>query len=285
MTEEITNQEQIPVDPDGEVDSLLDDLVEEPVPDGETADGILFIDRTIDARLQRAAIILQNASGITAIADKLAPYGYDQAKFDEGWALYSEARDLSDRQKDTYAARVGARSRFAFKMRALYSCYQHYLVISRVLFEGDAGVAELFEFDGKRKYRIAGRIAQIRRFFTYAMKEELFPVFTANGVPISAFSDALADVAEVEGLYGVYKNARSLSQKTTLARNEALFVLETWIKLLISFARMALADDEQLLESLMILVRTPRVTSKDRQKNPVFPKPPLDLPPFVIVNP
>ena len=48
------------------------------------------------------------------------------------------------------------------------------------------------------------------------------------------------------------------------------------------FARIALADDPQLMESLLVLVRSPSPASKDRQKTPprVF-----ETPPFAIDDP
>ncbi len=289
MSEENDILEPIPPEQDGEIDELLDEPVEtQETEEGETENGTAdaVIDLSVEARLLRARIILQNASGNPSISAALLPYGYDETKFDEGWALYDAAKALSDTQKELWAARIGAYSRFRIEFNALNNDYIVKVKVSRIFFEGDAGVFELLQLGARRERRLAKLIDQMRRFYANALKAEIVGTFTDNGVTVASLNDRLEHASTVEKLYGVYKDKRSLAQQATIDRNAALDVMETWLRVLLAFAQAALEGDEQLLESLLLLVRTPRTASKDRQKtSPRYPAPPLDMPPIGIINP
>lgn len=285
MSEENLLNDAIPPEPDGEVDDLLDELVEEETTETDTDEAV--VDESVEARLRRAYVILYNASGGNpAIADALVVFGFDAARFDDGWALYNTAKELSDIQKVRYAARIGAYSRFDMNLETMVSAYRKYLRIARNLYEGDAGVTELLELTGDRERRTAKFIEQMRRFFANALKAEIVGTFTENGITEQVLNQWLTKATEVDTLYAVYRDARSIAQSATLARNDALFELESWLRRLLVFAQAALEDDTQLLESLMVLVRTPKVSSKDRQKKvPQYPVPPFELPPMGVIVP
>ncbi len=244
----------------------------------ETEKKTLIESRSLAARLLRARLAHENAWTNPEISAALAEFGYDAAKFEEGQLLVDTATTFTMLRKEKYALRVGLNERFRALLDDTNRYYLRFFRIARNIFSEENGAIHLLELKGDREDTIAGNIAQVRLFFTNALKPDILAVLTEFNITADKLNEGLAKVNQTEAAYADFQEADSLSQQLTMDRDTAFEAMEAWIKMMLVVAESALCDRPQLLEALGLLIRSATITSKDRQKKPPrFPLPPFDF--------
>ena len=102
---------------------------------------------TVDERLLRASIVIENATTNSVIAVAIETLGYDAAKLDEGRAAVDAAVALAILQRENYARCTIAKYAFQEVRDEMLSFYAACSAIARVLFDDDEGTYDMLELD------------------------------------------------------------------------------------------------------------------------------------------
>lgn len=209
---------------------------------------------TIDAKLVSSQVAIANAMDNDAIKAPLAAFGYDEAKLQEGKALYEAAQTKHDQQKKEYGEQYAATDAFEAAMNSANKDYMTHLKIARVALRDLRGAAEALQLEGRRKKTYAGWLKQAGIFYTNALADEETKTALAKfGIDEAKLTAGKAAVQEVADKQAAQFKEKGEAQAATAARDEALEGLLDWMSDFVAIARIALENDPQLLEMLGIV--------------------------------
>lgn len=212
---------------------------------------------SIDQQLSAAQLALSNARTDPDLSGPLAEFGYDAARLDEGWALYTAAAAAQQRQAQEYGEQYSASDAFTAAWEAAQADYSRSLKIARIALKGDRGAAARLSLDGARKRSLAGWLAQANQFYTNALADA--PTLAALGrfgISQEKLAAGQAQVAAVESLAAAQKKETGEAQQATQERDTSLEALDEWMGDFLAIARIALEENPQWLEKMGVLART-----------------------------
>ncbi|MDF9799381.1 Na+/phosphate symporter [Catalinimonas alkaloidigena] len=135
--------------------------------------------------------------------------------------------------------------------------YTRHCKKARLAFEGQRGILEQLQLPGKRKGDIHGLMSQINAFYSkieqYAEQISKFDISQEEVAQTKAMLEALA-AARLQQI-----ESKGEAQHATHQRDASRKELRKWMAQFRKVARIALADEPQLLESLGIVVPTQKV--------------------------
>ncbi|MEQ6121592.1 hypothetical protein [Reichenbachiella sp. MALMAid0571] len=209
---------------------------------------------TIDARMLNAQVAIDNALGNDTIKAALALFGYDEAKLNEGQALYEDASGKQNKQKQEYGEQYQATDALDAAMSAANAVYMRHVKIARIALRAQRGVAQALDLDGRRKQTYSGWINQASVFYTNALADAGIKTALAQfGITDQALTDALAAIKDVEAKLAAQLKEKGEAQDATKVRDEAFEELQDWMSDFVAISRIALENDPQLLEVLGIV--------------------------------
>lgn len=211
---------------------------------------------SIAQQLAAAQLALSNARTDPALSGPLADFGYDAARLDAGWALYTAAATAQQRQSQEYGEQYSASDAFTMAWEAAQADYSRYLKIARITLKGERGANAALGLDGVRKKSWAGWLAQARQFYTNALADATALTALARfGVSQEKLAAGQALVDGAEALAAAQKKETGEAQQATQERDAALESLDEWLDDFLAIARIALEEQPQALEKMGILVR------------------------------
>jgi hypothetical protein len=210
---------------------------------------------SLGARLVRANLVIENAKSDDVIRKAVARYNYDDARFQEGVALYERARELSHRKSQAYGDKGEATGILHKKMEELKKKYKEHLELARLSLNNEPSAVEMLVLGGQRKRRAAGWMDDVRQFYTNALSEpKVINGLSRYAVTKKDLEEAQALVEEVEKAAADQEKKKGLAKQATSERNKALKELEQWVSQLVKICRLALGKNSQHLEKLGIVV-------------------------------
>ncbi len=208
---------------------------------------------TIEKKLENYGIALEGGINHPFISRKLTGMGYDKKKIGEGITLWEEVLELEAMKDDGYSNRHDTSDALKTNAEAAHQLYIRHITYSRLAYKGDASNWKKLKLTGKRKGDLTGWTAQARAFYRNVM-----PVAAAlNNMGIT--TEELQEAKDMIQTIG--KTRTQLQQKageaqwSTQKRNKALKKLDVWMQRYIKVAKLALEDDNQLLEVLGVVVK------------------------------
>ena len=209
---------------------------------------------TIASRLLFAQNAITNALGSEEIKSAMAAYGYDEARLQNGNALYNKASELQTLQVKEYGDQYSATDAMNLAKALANKSYIEYLKIARIALIGDRGAGASLQLDGKRKVTFSGWLAQAKTFYTNVLAlAEVIAAMGGFGITQEKLVAGQQLVDEVEQKLNVQLLEKGEAQNATQVRDEAFEELEDWMGNFITIARIALADKSQYLEVLGII--------------------------------
>lgn len=223
--------------------------------------------RSLDAFMESRRQLIFNAASDDEIKALVEPYGYPEAKLDEGKNIYNAADAAVEKQKSDYARQFEAKSIFDAAFDEAEEEYIELITLVRLALGGDPVKLMVLGLDGKRPKKFSSWLRRANRFYNNAIDNaELLPLVAEYGVTNARLTAGRELVKKVETANDEHDKARGTAQQSTVDRNESIKVLDEWTSAFKTVCRMALKDRPQLLERLGIVVLSAGYTRKTKEE-------------------
>jgi hypothetical protein len=197
---------------------------------------------------------ISNALNIPSIQQALAKYGYDQARLNNGLALYNEASRLNEFQKKEYGEQFEATDALHLAKAQAGKRYMKHLKIARVVLKNNRNAGESMQLHGDRKDSLSGWISQAKVFYANALSNDSILANLAEfGLNRESLEPVQAAVLDVEQKYNAQLKEMGEAQQATKDRDTAFDLLQNWVSDFTQIARVALEEQPQYLEMLGIV--------------------------------
>jgi hypothetical protein len=210
----------------------------------------------IEEILYEAGLCINNSLSDAKIMNAVSPMGYTETKLNEGAALLQEATVLVETQKKEYGEVDEARNSFEAGRKAAHKTYMDMIHIGRVAFKDDVKATSTLDLNGRRARTLSGWLKQTLGFYRAVMaNDEWKAAFAVYGQTEEKLSTQVAAIEKVARASEAVKKEMGDAQNATLERDMKLEELAEWVSDYEVIARIALADNPQLLEKLGIVVK------------------------------
>lgn len=212
--------------------------------------------KTSEAKsLELARLAIENTENQTQIATSMAEYGYGPDTMAVGRALYQSARLAFDSNKTETDESEAAFIVFDAKRTQLEKMYSDHRKKAKVVFNTDPITANRLGILGAKPQAYANWVETVRKFYNTSVADaEIQAKLTRLKITEIQLNTGLELLAEMESLRTAYFKEKGESQDATALKDAALAKLDDWMGEFVSYARIALEDHPQLLESLGITV-------------------------------
>ncbi len=205
----------------------------------------------ISRELTGHGIALDNYDSNPAIQDRMGLYMYTPEKIADGRTLYEEAWALVTAQKEEYGEQYQATRELYQAWAAAKAFYTPLLGVARVAFKKDANTRDALELDGARKTSIPNWTTQTMFFYNNLLeKEDRLAKMAQLGITEAQIQAGLEKNIALQKALSARKDERAEAIDATRARNKKLDELEDWMDDFKEIAKVALAGDPALLETL-----------------------------------
>ncbi len=206
--------------------------------------------------LQNYGVLFQNLNKETELSAELAEYGYDAARIAKGKELYDKAVESYQKSKKESTEETTASMSFRKKLDEITQLYLSDRKKVKLIFKDQPDVL--------KNLSLKGAVSQVNANFLQEMKD-LYQSLDENQVLQEAvkvfkitpeyIKSQLDKIKQIELAYGDYLQEKGESQQATKDKNKAFAELDKWVKELYGFAKLALEDRPQLLESIAKIVK------------------------------
>ena len=208
---------------------------------------------SIEQKLENYRIALEGGMNHPIISQRVAVLGYDKKKVREGIGLHNEVIQLESLKNERYGNQRGSHDTLKADREAAWQLYIKHVTFARLAFKGNKAVWQKLQLSGKRKSTLAGWLAQSRIF--YQEITHVTETMATVGITAEELQQAWAMIEAVAQARTQYQQEAGEAQWATQKRNQSLRELEVWMQRYLKVARLALEEDDQLLEVLGIVVK------------------------------
>jgi hypothetical protein len=210
--------------------------------------------QSIAQKMENARLLIEGAIHQPLINQELAKYGYPLKEIQKGKALLEKVVLLQSQKSTKYGAQFSASEQFKQDQTAAWDKYIYHIKVAKLAFRNDLGKQRQLQLNVARKRNLAGWLEQAR--FFYQEIQGMAAEMEQMGVTASELSQAQAMIEAVADTKRSYKGLEGEAQLATQERNIALKALEDWVRKFTKAARLALDENDQLLEGLGLMVPT-----------------------------
>lgn len=206
--------------------------------------------------LFQSGLRINNTLSDPTILSAVSPFGYTAEKMNEGAALLAEATTLTESQKREYGEVDEAQAECDSLKEKAHGMYMDMLAICKIAFKKDVKAITTLELSGRRAGTLSGWLNQTTSFYRAILANESWKAKLATFGQSEEILNA--QLAAVEAVATALENKRKEmgdAQNATKLRDEKLEALGEWVNDYEVIARIALADQPQLLEKLGIVVK------------------------------
>lgn len=191
------------------------------------------------------------------IAQELAEYGYDDAKIQEGKALYDTAIASQDANRKETKEEVQALEAFSTAYKELLERYKAHRKRAKIVFQDEPSALKILALKGTMPLRILSALEEIEILYTELDKDENYKKAVLKlKITEEDIQNQKNKLAEVRTAYAKYTTEKGESQQATKDKNQAFGAFEKWVRNFHTIAKIALEDRPQLLESLGKFIRS-----------------------------
>jgi hypothetical protein len=213
--------------------------------------------RNIDILLNSANVAIANSLTNSQVQAYLSEFGYTPERIQHGKQLYEAALTAYQQQRAGYGDQKTATTALTEAWDVAKKSYMRYVKIARIAFKDNAGVATRLQLEGIRKKTLSGWLVQANQFYTNLLNApELLTQLYDYGITADKLQAGQADVQAVVTANLFQKTEKGDAQIATETKSKAIAALQAWMSDFTAIARLALEDNQQLLESLGIVVKS-----------------------------
>ncbi len=207
--------------------------------------------QNIDEYLVRADVAIGNGREQPDIVAALEVFGYDDAVLQQGQDLLDAARTLCGEKLARYGIQIGATAALNEARARADRVYSDHRKLAAIAFKDAPEVQAALALDQAKKKSFSTWLTQVRRFYANLLAdEEALAAMDRFRITREKLEQAQALVEQTEILNQVQEREKGEAQKATRERDAALDELHEWMNEYKTVAKIALADDAQLLEAL-----------------------------------
>lgn len=194
----------------------------------------------------------------------IAEYGYDNARIEEGKALYDAFSKYHHQYLEKRQVSYSKTKALDALFRKVFKQYANFVKRLRWELKGDLETRTVLGAKGYRERTRAGFIDQATNFYNMAMKSETLSKIERYGVSIEKLQGGLQLVREYHDFCNVCDSLRGECQELIEKRNQAYLTLRDWMTAFITSSKIAYAGNLQTLEKLgMFMLNRPRRKRED----------------------
>lgn len=206
--------------------------------------------------LYQCGLRINNSLNDSVILSAVSRFGYNEEKLNLGKVLLNESEQLVqlfDKEHGEVDAAFSERNILQEKANATYTIP---FKVAKIAFKNDAAAQVALQLSGRRAVRFSKWLTQTKSFYNNLLANaQWLEVMAGYGITAEALTAGLEEVKEVESLNEVVMREKGDAQSATVARDNKLEELYEWVSDYEEIARIALMDNEQLLEKLGIVVK------------------------------
>lgn len=209
------------------------------------------VKRDIDGFLQQVRLGVDNSQNAAEINAALAAFGFGAAELADGAAKLAAAEGLQADQKDAYGVQQAATVALKTAFAEADKVYAMHRKLAKIAFSENKDAQVSLQLDKRKARGLDAWMGQTKVFYDNLLDHPDW--VTAMGrfnVTDLILQAAQAAVDNVSALNSAQENAKGRAQKSTQVRNAALDEMDLWYSEFRKIARIALAEDAQMLESL-----------------------------------
>lgn len=215
-----------------------------------------YMTLSLDQRLKRAQMAILNTLDDTEMLALLTPFGYDQARMEEGRDYYDAAQELHHSVATERGEKLGASADVADRWGAARVRLADDIALARIALRDNRGARATLRLDERRENSQARWIIQARQFYQRALADpNVVAAMSRFGTDQASLQEGLDKVNAFEEALRVRRKEDGDAQDATYRRNEAMSAMDQWVRDFRDVAKIALRDRPQLLERLGFMVR------------------------------
>ncbi|NQT24065.1 hypothetical protein HQ585_01790 [candidate division KSB1 bacterium] len=209
----------------------------------------------IDERLTRAQVAIDNALSDEPIKTLLTPFGYDDAKLNEGKTLIEQTVTLNQKQDKEYGEQFAATQELHALQTTAHKQYMDAVELARIKFRDNVKAWQALGLNGSRKKSLSGWVEQATKFYSNLLADsDLITAMSGFGYTQEKLQAELSQVQAVPAANANQAKETGEAQAATKERDAALDDLDQWMSDFKTVAKIALKDHDQWIEKLGLAV-------------------------------
>lgn len=209
---------------------------------------------SIRSKLLMAEVAITNAFENGMIRAALVDYNYDEARLNEGIALYDKAQELFTKQIKEYSDQFQATDDLDRNLSKANAEYMKHVKIARIALKNDVGAQQALQISGRRNKTYSGWLKQAKSFYANALaSEEILSALSKFGITPYKLKEGEQSINVVETILHRQWKAKGEAQNATQARDEAFEALQDWMADFVGISHIALDGNLHYLEMLGIV--------------------------------
>ena len=207
--------------------------------------------------LEISKIALQNVESNATIKSLMEALGYTSAKISEGVSILQNTRTKFDENQTLDDNKLKAFKTFEEKRLAVNALYAKDRKKARIILRDDALTIKELGLIGEVSKNYVKWLETISLFYNVLNSQSaLAQQLEVVQITPAHIASQLAGIAEVESLRAARTLSDGIAQNATKIKDKAFKDLEKWMGTFFAYAKITLADEPQLLESLGKFVRS-----------------------------
>ncbi|WKN30316.1 hypothetical protein PZB74_15230 [Porifericola rhodea] len=204
--------------------------------------------------LEDARLLIQGALHQPLVLQEVAKYRYSEKDIRNAQKLLDRAVALQSDKTSKYGKQLGASDQYKKDQAEAWDLYSYHYQLAKLACRNESGLQKRLQLEVPRKRNMAAWMEQSRYFYTELL--QLPQVYEAMAVSAEELAQAQAMQEAVADSRRNFKSSQGEAQLATQARNIAFKELEEWTRRFRKVARLALEENDQLLEGMGITVRS-----------------------------
>ncbi|WPP49061.1 hypothetical protein [Catalinimonas niigatensis] len=210
--------------------------------------------KNIPQRIEDARLLIRGAMHMPVVSQEVAKYGYPMKELQRGEGLLNKVILLQSEKSSKYGLQFSASEQLKKDQATAWEQYLYHVKSAKLAFRNDIGKQKHLQLDVPRKRNLAGWMEQARYF--YKEIQQMPESFAPMGVTAEEVAQTQAMIEAIGDTHRSCKGLQGEAQMATQERNLAMKALDEWVRRFTKTARLALDDQDQLLEGLGLLVRS-----------------------------
>ncbi|MHB0755157.1 PQLLE family protein [Polaribacter sp. M15] len=207
--------------------------------------------------LESCKIALHNVETNSVIQPLMEALGYNTAKIDQGKALLTTAKTLYISNREQEDAKGRAYQKFENQRNTIDSAYSLDRKKAKIVFKDNLTVFKELGLKGGLPRSYVKWLETISLFYnTLNNQPDVLSKLATLQVTPTHVTEMLTALDTLENARAAYIQAKGNAQNATKTKNKAFKDLEKWMSNFYAVAKIALAQEPQLLESLGKLVKS-----------------------------
>ncbi len=213
--------------------------------------------KMIIAEISKNRTALSNASSLQEIATRMANFGYNARKIQQGRGIVDRTDMMHSLKKDKLDSKLHISQTLEVDTKACRKLYMSHVKVARQAFDPSTGIHRQLGIDRAIPQPVTEWVPLASVF--YSKLQEIYDQMTRYTIPKEEVNQGKAMVEAIRNQRETRFAKKGEAEASTYTRDLALKEMRNWMNDFYSIARIALKDQPQWLEALGIQVKSKKV--------------------------